>query len=132
MKSLAMILGLVTLIAIVSTPARLHGSQAPEQHDQHHSDAAAPPAQATGEQQAGMMMMMMMAKMKATDQKLDELVKKMNAAKGPEKVEAIAELLTALVQSQRTMHESMMHESMMHESMMSGGMHGDATTPAAK
>jgi hypothetical protein len=120
MKSLVMILGLVTLIAIVSTPARLHGSQTPEQHDQHHPDAAAPPAQATGEPQAGMMMMM--ARMKATEQKLDELVKKMNAAKGPEKVEAIAELLTALVQSQRTMHES----------MMSGGMHGDATAPAAK
>ena len=50
----------------------------------------------------------MMAAMKANDQKLDELVKKMNAAQGTAKVDTIAELLTALVQDRRTMHESMM------------------------
>ena len=110
MKSRILILGVISVVtAFVSAPVYLRASQAPPasaQHDQHHSEAAAPPAQATGDQQAGMMAMM--AKMKATELKLDELVKKMNAATGPEKVDAIAELLTALVQDHRAMHESMM------------------------
>ena len=77
-------------------------------------------------------MMAMMAKMKATEQKLDELVKKMNAATGPEKVDAIAELLTALVQDHRAMHESMMANMPGMTNM--GGMRGrgDATAPAPK
>ena len=79
-------------------------------------------------------MMTMMATMHANDQKLDDLVKKMNAAKGSAKVDAIAVLLTTLVQDRRTMHESMMSNMSMMMNMTGsmGAMHGRGdsdTTP---
>jgi hypothetical protein len=125
MTSRIAIFAVLSLFAGLSVlaPARLHGQQPSqgEQHEQHHPGAAdqAPPA-AAGDQQASMMKMMAM--MRANDQKLDDLVKKMNAAKGNAKVEAIAELLTTLVQDRRTMHESMSKMSMMMNMM--GTMHG--------
>ena len=118
--------------AFITAPALLHGSQAPaaEQHDQHHSEAATPPAQGDGDQRDGMMAMM--TRMKATELKLDELVKKMNAAKGAEKVDAIAELLTTMVQDHRAMRESMM-ANMPGMTNMMGGMRGRGdTAPAPK
>jgi uncharacterized protein (DUF2342 family) len=114
--------------ACVVGPAPLY-AQGPEaqDHKQHHPEAVAqqqavparpadqPRADSTG----------MMARMKATGEKLDALVKKMNAAQGTAKTDAIAELLTALVEERRSMCEPMM--SMM--SMMGGaGGHGEATT----
>lgn len=132
MKARILVLGLASVVAaFVSTPAHLHGAQTPEQHDQHHPEAAAAPAQAPGDQQAAMMAMM--AQMKASELKLDELVKKMNAAKGPEKVDAIAELLTTLVRDHRAMRESMMSNMPAMTNMM-GGMRGrgDGTVPAPK
>ena len=77
------------------------------------ADAAAP---TTGDPQANMMNMM--ARMKAADAKLDELVKKMNAATGTAKTEAMAELLAALVDDRKTNCEPMMADMM---SMMNGG-----------
>ena len=124
MRSRIAILAVLSLFAglFVSAPARLHGQQPSqgEQHEQHHPGATdqAPPA--AGDQQASMMKMM--ATMHANDQKLDDLVNKMNAAKSNAKVEAIAELLTTLVQDRRTMHESMSNMSMMMNMM--GTMHG--------
>ena len=130
MKSRIAILTVVSMVAaFISAPAHLHsqqGSQA-QQHDQHHPDASAAPAQAAGDQQANMMNMM--ARMKATEQKLDELVKKMNSARGTEKTDAIAEVLTALVQDQRTMHDSMMSNMSGMMNMMSN-MHGRGDMPA--
>jgi hypothetical protein len=53
--------------------------------------------------------------MMASNEKLDELVKKMNAAQGPAKVDAIAEVLTALVHEHQSMHGNMASMmSMMH------------------
>jgi hypothetical protein len=76
-------------------------------------------------------MMKTMATMRANDQKLDDLVKKMNAATGDAKVNAIAEALTALVQDRRTMHESMANMSTMMNMMGSmGAMHGRSETVA--
>ena len=136
MKSRIAILTAVSVFAaLMLAPVHLHGQQASQaqQHEQHHPDASEQPAQTAGAQQATMMNMM--ARMKATDQKLDELVKKMNAAKGTEKTNAIAELLTVLVQDQRTMHDSMMSNmsgmmNMMNMMNMMGNMHGRGDTPA--
>lgn len=132
MTSRIAILAVLSLFAVffVSTPAHLHGQQPSQgqQHEQHHpgaTDQAAPAA--AGDQQASMMKMM--ATMHANDQKLDDLAKKMNAAKGNAKVDAIAELLTTLVQDRRTMHESMSNMSMMMNMM--GTMHGRGEAGAA-
>ena len=122
------VFGVVT--AFIATPAHLHGiPQAPTaQHEQHHPDTPGTPERTTAPTpQANMMGMM------ASDAKIDELVKKMNAAKGAAKTDAIAELLTALVQDHRMMRGSMMTNmsSMMDMMKMMGNMggRGDAGVP---
>jgi hypothetical protein len=131
MKSRIAMLAVISLLAVfVSQPAHLHGQQAAtaQDHAQHHPEAAQPPAAAAapaGDAKANMMSMM--ARMKATDPKLDELVKKMNAAKGSAKTDAIAELLTAIVEDRRTTCEPMMANMMSTMNMMGGGAnHGEA------
>ncbi len=120
-------LGIFT--ALIAVPAHLHGLPQAEaaQHDQHHPGTADTPDRATAPTQANMMAMM------PSDIKIDELVKKMNAAKGAAKTDAIAELLTALVQDHRTMRGSMMTNmsSMMDMMKMMGNMggHGNAGSP---
>jgi hypothetical protein len=130
MTSRIAILAVLSLFAgfFVSSPAHLHGQQPPQAEDeQHHPGTTDQPAQAQPGQQASMMKMM--ATMHANDQKLDDLVKKMNAAKGNAKVDAMAELLTTLVQDRRAMHESMMANM----STMMNMMHGRGDTgPAPK
>lgn len=97
--------GVVVAAAVAVVPA--HGQQvSPEEHAKHHPAASAgqatpapqpkPTPQAKG-----------MAGMKEAGAKLDELVAKMNAAQGQAKVDAIAELLTALVQQHQAMHGGM-------------------------
>ena len=102
MRSRVVLFGTVLAAAAV-TIATAQGRQvSPEEHARHHPDAKpekapAPPAtQAKG-----------MAGMKESGAKLDELVAKMNAAQGQAKVDAIAELLTALVQQHHAMHSGM-------------------------
>jgi hypothetical protein len=133
MTSRIAILAVLSLCAAfaVSAPTHLHGQQPSQaEHEQHHQGTTDPPAQAQPDQQASMMKMM--ATMHANDQKLDDLVKKMNAAKGTAKVDAIAELLTTLVQDRRAMHESMSNMSMMMNMMGSmGTMHGRGDTGTA-
>jgi hypothetical protein len=96
-----------------STPAYVHAQQ-PEQGQQHeeHHPATAPdvaaPSQPPG---ASPQRSNTVPATHGTDQQVEELVKKMNAATGPQKIDAIAELLTLLVQRQHAMHA--MHESMM-------------------
>ncbi len=58
----------------------------------------------------------MMAEMKAADQRLDELVAKMNAATGTEKADATAAVVNEMVTQRRTMRGGMMK--------MEGGMMG--------
>ncbi len=53
-------------------------------------------------------MMKMMSDMKARDAKIEALVQKMTTARGPGKTEAIAELLTALVEDRQATRSSMM------------------------
>ena len=58
----------------------------------------------------------MMADMKAADARLEALAQTMKSASGNDKVRAMQELLTELVQNQVDMHRQM---SMMHDQMMS-------------
>jgi hypothetical protein len=58
----------------------------------------------------------MMSDMKAADARLEALAQTMTSASGNDKVRAMQELLTELVQNQVDMHRQM---SMMHDHMMS-------------
>ena len=58
----------------------------------------------------------MMTAMKAADQRLDDLVVKMNTASGMEKTAATANVVTEMVTQRRTMRDGMMK---MQEGMMS-------------
>ena len=58
----------------------------------------------------------MMADMKAADARLEALAQTMKSASGNDKVRAMQELVTELVQNQVDMHR---HMAMMHEHMMS-------------
>jgi hypothetical protein len=58
----------------------------------------------------------MMAEIKAADQRLNELVAKMNQASGQAKVDAVATTVTELVAQRTTMRNRMMQ---MHQGMMS-------------
>ena len=78
----------------------------------------------------------MMASMAAKDAKLGDMVKAMNASKGEAKVDAMAALLTALVEDHQAMHASMgkgMADGAMKDKMqMKGGMpapKADTTAP---
>ena len=102
--------GALLVTALTIAPA--HGWQvSPEEHAAHHpaaqADKAAPtphPAPAPeAKARAGMKGM----DMKAADAKLGELVAKMNVAQGQAKVDAMAELLTTLVQYHQSMHGNM-------------------------
>jgi hypothetical protein len=57
----------------------------------------------------------MMADMAASEASLDALVARMNAARGEARVDALAELVTAMVQQHKAMRSHMME---MHEHMM--------------
>jgi hypothetical protein len=72
----------------------------------------------------------MMGEMKAADAKLDALVQAMNAAKGVEKTDAIAAVVTALVEERRSMHSSM--ASMMDMMGMMNQMSGPGSATPDK
>ena len=95
----------------------------PQDHSAHHPDAEpAQAAKAADSKMAGMQSKMM-ADMTAQDAKLEALAATMKAAKGDAKTVAIEELLTAMLQQHKSMHDGMMQmqgEMMkqMHEQMM--------------
>ena len=85
----------------------------------HHpaTDTAQPPSGMAAKDQAMMAdREKMMSAMKAADQRLDELVAKMNTASGMEKTAATAAVVTEMVTQRRTMREGMMT---MQDGMMS-------------
>ena len=124
MKSQLVAAGVVSAVTIVFLlPGRAAAEQAGPPAHAHSQPATAAPAVQSG-QAVAPEAPDMMAKMKAGDQQLAELVAKMNAATGAEKVDAMAALLTALVESHRTMHETCM--SHMGEMMKMMG-HGQST-----
>lgn len=96
-------------------------AQTPQQHPHAAAaDKATPPAGMAAKCQAMMAGHdKMMADMKAADQRLDDLVAKMNAAPGTEKGAATATVVTEMVTQRRTMRDGtmkMQHEMMGHMS----------------
>ena len=92
-------------------------AQTPQEHQHAATDQAKPPAGMEAKCQAMMAEReKMMTNMKAADQRLDELVAKMNSASGMEKMTATAAVVTEMVTQRRTMREGMMK---MQEGMMS-------------
>ena len=71
-------------------------------------------------------MQMMMQRSVEADQKLAGLVTRMNAARGDQKVAAIADVVTEFVAQRTQMHEQMRMQTEMMERMMShmSSMHG--------
>jgi len=106
-------IGACLVSALIWTPV-LAWAQAP--NPDHHPEASCP-GWATGHMAGGGG-----AISTALDAKIDELVKKMNAAKGAAKVDAMAELLTALASDRRVMDRHMMANmsmmSMMNQQAM--------------
>jgi hypothetical protein len=72
----------------------------------------------------------MMADMKASEKKLDDLVAAMNQAKGSEKVDRVAAVVTEMVAQHREMHKRMMSGGMMMQ-MPPGQPATTVTTPPA-
>jgi len=107
---------LVGCAAIVLSAASGLAAQTPQKP--HH--AATTKAQAPSDMEAKCQAMMaegdkMTADMKAADQRLDDLVAKMNAASGADKATATAAVVTEMVTQRRTMREGMM--TMQHDMM---------------
>lgn len=78
----------------------------------------------------------MMTEMKAADQRLDDLVSKMNAASGPEKTDATAAVVNEMVTQRRAMQSGMakMQQDMMGHMMehMQAGKSSMAGCPMMK
>jgi hypothetical protein len=102
--------------AIVISAVPGFAAQTPQEH-QHAADKAKPAVGMAAKDHAMMAEReKMMADMKAADQRLTELVTRMNTASGMEKTTATAAVVTEMVAQSRTMHEGMMK---MQQGMMS-------------
>jgi hypothetical protein len=101
------------LVALAVVPGRINSGLT----------AQTPPATSSGQQSTTTMQDMtrmheqMMAQMKAGDARLDALVKEMNSAKGESKVDAVAAVVTELINQHKAMHG---HMGQMHQMMMGG------------
>ena len=108
MRNSLAVLSAVFLTVFIGVPTHLHllqaSPQVPDPHHPEHGVAAAPSATTP---ESCQQMTRMMSEMNATDAKLDELVQAMNAAKSPEKADANAAVVTALVKEQAAMRGSM-------------------------
>lgn len=89
-----------------------------------HEHATPPAAQGASADRQAMMAerQAMMANMQAEQKKLDDLVAQMNAAKGPEKVDRIAAVVTEMATMHKRMSTMMMQGGMMQ--MQHGPMPG--------
>jgi|GEM_PF-1745798 len=121
--------GLAGVTHLTATPVLASPNPVAAQQQDHQEHHPTPAEQAETQKQDAQMMQMhqkMMADMKAMDDKLNTLVTKMNAATGDAKVNAMAELVTAVVQQRGTMRDAMMRMQgqMMGHMMqqMAGGM----------
>ena len=92
-------------------------AQTPQEHQHAATDKVKPASGMEAKCQAMMAEReKMMTAMKAADQRLDDLVVKMNTASGMEKMAATAAVVTEMVTERRTMRDGMMK---MQEGMMS-------------
>ena len=116
-SKLAVLTGALLVTGATSMPARGWQVSA-EDHAKHHpaGQSSEPKAAAAAPDSKGMAGMDMMA----ANAKLDGLVKKMNAAQGQAKVDAIAALLTVMVQDHERMHGNMSGMMSMMKTMGEG------------
>ena len=95
--------------AVVISAAPGHAAQTPQEHRHPTADKAKPASGMAAKDHAMMAEReKMMADMKAADQRLTELVTRMNNASGMEKTTATAAVATEMVAQNRTMHAGMM------------------------
>jgi hypothetical protein len=102
-------------LLVIGSGISSHGIEAAQVTQNPAPQAAAQPPSG----RADMMKMheQMMAEMKASDAKLDALVKDMNAAAGENKINAIVAVVNELVRQNKAMHE---HMGQMHQQIMGG------------
>ncbi len=114
---------MIALLTTVGIPVMVL-AQAPATTGHQHEQAATQ-AQTPAQGQNQMMQQMhqkMMAEMAAMDQKLDTLISQMNAAQGQAKVDAMAAVITEMVNQRKQMeqHMSSMMGMMGQRGMMGG------------
>jgi hypothetical protein len=137
MKAKRIVTAIVAGCAAVVITA-VPGLAAQMSHEQHAAtDTAKPPAGMEAKCQAMMAEHdKMMADMKAADQRLDDLVAKMNTASGMDKMAATATLVSEMVTQRRTMQAGMMkmQQDMMGHMMehMQAGKESMAMCPMMK
>ena len=112
-------------------------AQTPQEHQHAATDKAKSPSDMAARCQAMMAEReKMMADMKAADQRLDDLVARMNSASGMDKTAATAAVVTEMVAQHRTMQEGMMkkQQGMMEHMMehMQAGKDSMAMCPMMK
>jgi hypothetical protein len=90
---------------LLLSPVRAQQTATQQQHEH---------AQTTPQKSGMMDHEKMMADMKAADARLEALAQKMKSAQGDQKISAMQDLLTQLVQDQIEMHR---HMAMMHDMM---------------
>ena len=123
--------------AVVISAVPALAAQTPQEHQHAATDKVKPASSMTAKCQAMMAEReKMMTDVKAADQRLDDLVVKMNTASGMEKVAATATVVTEIVTQRRTMHDGMMkmHHGMMAHMMehMQAGKDSMAMCPMMK
>jgi hypothetical protein len=123
--------------AVVISAVSGLAAQTPPEHQHAATDKAKSPSDMAAKCQAMMAERdKMMADMKAADQRLDDLVAKMNAASGMDKTAATAAVVTEMVAQHRTMQEGMMkrQQGMMEHMMehMQAGKDSMAMCPMMK
>lgn len=132
---------IVTATLVLATALTAHG--APQEQQYHpvpvpstQGKPATPPSGMMSMADCQQMMSMrdkMMSEMKAADQRLDQLVTRMNAATGPAKVDAVAAVVTEMVAQRRNMREQMMSmQSNMMGHMMQHMQTGNMDCPMMK
>jgi hypothetical protein len=122
-------------VVISAVPGR--AAQTPQKPQPAATDQVKPPSGMEAKCQAMMAERdKMMTDMKATDQRLDDLVARMNTASGTEKMAATATVVTEMVTQRRTMRDGMMkmQQDMMGHMMehMQAGKDSMAMCPMMK
>jgi hypothetical protein len=104
----------------VTGPYLVAQTPAPAPHGDHALPATHPPV-GTAAPAASAVHAKLVAHMKAADAKVDALMAKAAAARGDAKVDALLDVITALRDQQKMMHDGMME--------MHTAMHGAASAP---
>lgn len=130
----AMVAGCAVIVVSAATGL---AAQTPQEHQHAATDQVKPASGMEAKCQAMMAEReKMMTAMKAADQRLDDLVAKMNTAAGMEKMAATANVVTEMVTQRRTMRDGMMktQEGMMSHMMehMQAGTGSMAMCPMMK